>query len=100
MGTDFSADQGGKQNVAGWEETDMVAFLYIAASIIVFCLWMEGVLFILVGLYMPVKWFFVVAYKIVKWMVRSLYNRFYRQAPPETQPRYFTLPDGRIRYLP
>jgi len=39
-------------------------------------------------------------YIFSKWMVVSLYKRYQSRKSAVPQPHYFTLPDGRVRYLP
>ena len=39
-------------------------------------------------------------YMFSKWMVVSLYKRYQLRKYAVPQPHYFTLPDGRVRYLP
>lgn len=66
----------------------MISFLYLIGSVILILAWIT-----MIGIIMPI-------YMFSKWIAVSLYKRYQSRKSTVPQPHYFTLPDGRVRYLP
>ena len=67
----------------------MISFLYLIGAVILIIAWITMIGIIIMPIYM-----------FSKWMVDSLYKRYQSRKSTVPQPHCFTLPDGRVRYLP
>ena len=67
----------------------MAAFLYVIWALIVIAAYMMAFIIVLIPICM-----------FLKWIVVSLCKRYQERKSAAPQPHCFTLPDGRIRYLP
>ena len=67
----------------------MISFLYLIGSVILILAWITMIGIIIMPIYI-----------FSKWIAVSLYKRYQSRKSTVPQPHYFTLPDGRVRYLP
>lgn len=67
----------------------MISFLYLIGAVILILAWITMIGIIIMPIYM-----------FSKWMTVSLYKCYQSRKSTVPQPHCFTLPDGRVRYLP